>query len=31
VGSARAAGRWLVGDGGVLKIALCIWEVGVAG
>ena len=30
-GSARAAGRWLTGDGGVLKIARRIWEVGVAG
>jgi len=31
VGCAHAAGRWLVGDGGVLKIARRIWEVGVAG
>ena len=31
-GSARAAGRWLAGDGGgVLKIARCIWEVAAAG
>jgi len=30
-GSARAAGRWLAGDGGVLKIARRILEVGVAG
>jgi len=30
-GSARAAGRCLAGDGGVLKIACRIWEVGVAG
>jgi len=30
-GSARAAGRCLAGDGGVLKIARRIWEVGVAG
>jgi len=29
-GSARAAGRWLAGDGGVLKIARRIWELGVA-
>jgi len=31
VGSVRAAGRRLAGDGGVLKIARRIWEVGVAG
>jgi len=30
-GSARAAGRWLAGDGGILKIVRRIWEVGVAG
>jgi len=30
-GYARAASRWLAGDGGVLKIARRIWEVGVAG
>ena len=30
-GSARAAGRCVAGDGGVLKIAHRIWEVGVAG
>ena len=30
-GSARAAGRRLAGDGGVLEIARSIWEVGVAG
>ena len=30
-GSARAAGCWLAGDGGVLKIARRIWKVGVVG
>jgi len=30
-GSARAAGRWLAGDGDVLKIVSGIWQVGVAG
>jgi len=30
-GTARAAGRWLAGDGGVLKISRRIWEVNVAG
>jgi len=30
-GCAHAAGRWLAGDGGVVKIARRIWEVGVAG
>jgi len=30
-GCARTAGRWPAGDGGVLKIARRIWEVGVAG
>ena len=30
-GSARTAGLWLAGDGGVLKIARLIWDVGVAG
>ena len=30
-GSARAAGRWLAGDGDVLKIVSRIWQVGVAG
>jgi len=30
-GSARAAGCWLAGDGGVLTIAHRIWKVGVVG